>query len=375
MRSRVGGFPDVIGNLPAALLPQEIETPGPLQVRALFVSAGNPVLSVPDGDALERALGSSTCFVSLDFYVNETNRHADYVLPATTFRARRRAVAFLGFYTTPFIQHTDAVVPPAGEAREEWEVIDAIARRIGVAPYSVPAAAAAGARWACGSRPRRLVDLLLRTGPSGDLFGLRRSGSASQAARPSARHGARRARRDRGAAGKLRTRPKRVRLCPPEIAGELERLRTANGADPDFPLLLIGLRELRSHNSWMHNAPLLMRGGRVQALRVHPDDAAAHGLEDGGRPRSVEVGLGRGAGEGDRRDDAGHGRAAARLGPPRRLAARQRERGRQREPAGQLRSRGPRAAGRDGAPERHPGARDPVAGGSPPGGERAAAPA
>jgi formate dehydrogenase len=73
-----------------------------------------------------------------------------------------------------------------------------------------------------------------------------------------------------------------VRLCPPEIAGEFERMRAANGSDPEFPLLLIGLRELRSHNSWMHNAPLLMRGGRVHALRVHPDDASAHGLEDGG---------------------------------------------------------------------------------------------
>jgi formate dehydrogenase len=62
-------------------------------------------------------------------------------------------------------------------------------------------------------------------------------------------------------------------------------MRTANGSAPGFPLLLIGLRELRSHNSWMHNAPLLMRGGRVQALRVHPDDAAVHGLEDGAMAR------------------------------------------------------------------------------------------
>jgi formate dehydrogenase len=60
-------------------------------------------------------------------------------------------------------------------------------------------------------------------------------------------------------------------------------MRSANGADPDFPLLLIGLRELRSHNSWMHNAPLLMRGGREHALRIHPADAEEHGLVDGGR--------------------------------------------------------------------------------------------
>jgi anaerobic selenocysteine-containing dehydrogenase len=82
---------------------------------------------------------------------------------------------------------------------------------------------------------------------------------------------------------KLRTPGRRIR--PPEIAGELKRIRSANGSDPDHPLLLIGMRELRSHNSWMHNAPLLMRGGRVQALRVHPDDAAALGLEDGAGAR------------------------------------------------------------------------------------------
>src|ERR687891_327384 len=131
IRSRIGGFPDVIGNLPATLLPREIETPGDLQIRALFVSAGNPVLSVPDGGALERALGELDLFVSLDFYVNETNRHADYVLPTTTPYEREDVpLAFLGFFTQPFIQMTEAVVPPPGEARQEWEVIDAIARRI-----------------------------------------------------------------------------------------------------------------------------------------------------------------------------------------------------------------------------------------------------
>jgi formate dehydrogenase len=286
VRSRLGGFPDVIGNLPASLIAREIETPGDGQIRALFVSAGNPVLSVPDGSALERALGSLDLFVSLDFYVNETNRHADYVLPAATLYEREDVpLAFLGFFAQPFIQVTEAVVPPPGEARQEWEIIDAISRRIGVAPYSVPALRAL-ARLGLRVKPRQLVDLLLRTGPRGDLFGLRRSGLSL---RKLSRHPHGLVLDEHVATGvlrrKLRTPAKRVRLCPPEIAGELERMHAAGGADPDFPLLLIGLRELRSHNSWMHNAPLLMRGGRVQALRVHPDDAGAHGLEDGSRAR------------------------------------------------------------------------------------------
>jgi formate dehydrogenase len=282
VRSRIGGFPDVIGNLPATLLPREIDTPGERQVKAFFVSAGNPVLSVPDGDALEASLEKLDLMVSLDIYVNETNRHADYILPATTFLEREDVpVAFLGFFSTPFIQVTEPVVPPRGEAREEWKVIDDLSRRIGVAPYSLAALrhlAKVGVR----ITPRRLVDLLLRIGPAGDRFGLRRDGlSLAKVARSP--HGI--VLDEEIATGvlsdKVRHRDGRVHLAPSEITSELDRLQSANGADPDFPLLLIGMRELRSHNSWMHNAPLLMRGGRTHALRIHPDDADRAGLADG----------------------------------------------------------------------------------------------
>jgi formate dehydrogenase len=283
-KARFGGFPDVLGNLPAALLPREIETPGQRQVRTLFVSAGNPVLSVPDGEALERALGQLDLHVSLDFYVNETNRHADYVLPTTTFYEREDVpIALMSFYTTPFIQVTEPVVKPAGEARQEWQIIDAISRRVGVAPYSLKALRRLRVR----PSPRILVDLLLRTGPNGDLFGLRRSGLSFAKLRDRHPHGL--VLQDYVRTGVLRKRVRhsggRVPLAPPEIEAELGRLAAANGDDPAYPLRLIGMRELRSHNSWMHNAPLLMRGGRDHALRIHPDDAAEHGLEDGGQAR------------------------------------------------------------------------------------------
>ncbi|MGH2839011.1 MAG: molybdopterin dinucleotide binding domain-containing protein, partial [Thermoleophilaceae bacterium] len=287
VRSRFGGFPDVIGNMPASLLPKEITTPGELQVRALFVSAGNPVLSVPDGDALVAAMGELELCVSLDFYVNETNRHADYILPSPTFYERDDLpLAFLGFYTTPFIQYTDAVVPPAGESREEWEVIDEIAKRIGIVPFSVRIARILGRLPGLRPHPRRLADLLLRIGPEGDLFGLRRGGlNIGKIARKP--HGI--VLSEHIPTGvlreKVRHRGSRVRLAPDEIASEITRLSEVDGADPSFPLRLIGLRELRSHNSWMHNSPLLMRGGRVHALRVNPRDAEEHGLVDGGETR------------------------------------------------------------------------------------------
>jgi anaerobic selenocysteine-containing dehydrogenase len=266
VRSRIGGFPDVLGQLPATLMAPEITTPGRGQMRALIVSAGNPVLSVPDGEALERAFESLDLLVSIDLYVNETGRHADYVLPATTFLERSDVpVAFLPFFVKPFIQWTDAVVEPRGEARPEWEVIDDLARRLGIAPYSVPPL-----RWLArlGIRisPDRLVDLLLRRGPKRlSLGALKRHPHGLQLA-------------DHHAAGRLSAPP---RLTPPEIVAEIRSLASQPDPDPSLPLRLIGMRELRSHNSWMHNVEKLMRARDGQLLRMHPSDAAARGLADG----------------------------------------------------------------------------------------------
>jgi anaerobic selenocysteine-containing dehydrogenase len=281
-RSRIGDFPDVIGNMPASLIPQEIETPGDKQLRALFVSAGNPVLSVPDGESMERALDKLDLLVSLDFYVNETNRHADYVLPTTTFLERDDTpVAFLGFYTTPFVQHSDAIVDPAGEAREEWEIVEDLARPLGIVPSSIAPLRALG-RLGIRLRPQRLLDTLLRVGPDGDLFGLRPRGLSLRKLRRKP-HGVVLA--EHVATGvlrqKIRHRDHRLRLVPDAIEADLRAMGEEPAADPSFPLRLIGLRELRSHNSWMHNSPLLLRGGRTHAARVHPDDAAACGLADG----------------------------------------------------------------------------------------------
>jgi formate dehydrogenase len=289
-RSRIGDFPDVLGQLPASLMAKEITTAGEGQIKALFVSSGNPVLSVPNGSELEAALGELELMVAIDFYVTDTSRHADYVLPATTFLEREDfPAAFLTFSAKPFVQWTDAVVKPRGEARQEWEIIEQISRRIGVTPASFWGQRAIG-RFGIRLSPQRLIDLALRIGPYGDLFGLRRDGLsiAKLRRRP---HGVVLA--EHHPVGILRRklyhRDKRVHLDPPEIAAELALLQEQNGDDPQFPLRLIGLRELRSHNSWMHNVEKLMQGGREHAARVHPDDAAACGLEDGERCRIVSA--------------------------------------------------------------------------------------
>jgi formate dehydrogenase len=272
VRSRIGGYPDVIGNMPATLLPLEMTTPGERQIRAFFVSAGNPVLSVPDGNALEDALEGLDLMVSLDLYVNETNKHADYVLPSTTWLEREDLpVALMGFFTTPFIQMTEAVVEPRGEARQEWEIIEDIARSAGL----VASSTALLRKLRIRLKPRWMIDAALRTGP----------GRLSIAKLKRHPHGIVLGDYpETGVLGeKIRHPDGRVRLDPPPILAELRRL--CGEAPDDGTLRLIGMRELRSHNSWMHNAPLLLRGGRTHALRVHPDDAAAFGLEDGADAR------------------------------------------------------------------------------------------
>jgi anaerobic selenocysteine-containing dehydrogenase len=282
VRSRIGGFPDVLAQLPATVMAKEITTPGEGQMRALFVSAGNPVVSVPNGDELEAALAELELMVSIDIYVNDTNEHADYVLPATTYLEREDyPLPFLSLFTTPFIQGTEAVVEPRGEARQEWEVIEAIARRIGTQAAGVAPLRALG-RAGVRLSPRRLVELLLRAGPKGDWFGLRRGRLSLKRLRDNP-HGI--VLGEHWPTGvlrkKIRHRGGRVRLDPPEIAEEAGRLAERPAPSDGFPLLLIGLRELRSHNSWMHNSDLLMRGDRRHAARINPGDAAENGIEDG----------------------------------------------------------------------------------------------
>jgi formate dehydrogenase len=281
-RSRIGNLPEVLGSLPASVMAKEMTTPGPGQIKAFFVSSGNPVLSVPNGAELEAALAGLELMVAIDLYVTDTTRHADYILPGTTFLEREDfPSAFLTFHTSQFVQWTEPVVEPRGEARQEWEIIDAIARRIGMTPVS-----AAPARWLgkLGVRfsPRFALDALIRTGPRGDWFGLRPNGLSIAKLR---RHPHGIVLADAQPTGVLERkvfhRDKRVHLDPPEIAREVRALIDENGHDPAFPMRLIGLRELRSHNSWMHNVPKLMSAGRIHAARIHPDDARACQINDG----------------------------------------------------------------------------------------------
>ena len=285
-RSRIGGFPSVLMSEPAGVMAKEITTEGPGQIKALLVSAGNPVLSVPNGAELEHAFERLELMVGIDFYVNETTAHCDYVLPAATMYERDDfPLAFQTLQPTPFRQATEAVVAPAGEARPEWQVIDELARRLWRRTPML--AAMAATRKALGFfgiqlTPRTVVDAVIRLSAGGDRFGLRRGGLSFSALTSKHPHGVVLA--GNLTPGALDTvvvyRNRRVRLAHPEIESEVAAL-TARTRPDGYPLTVIGMRELRSENSWMHNAPLLMRGEREQRALMHADDARRLGIDPG----------------------------------------------------------------------------------------------
>lgn len=282
--TRIGGYPDVVGMMPAGILADEITTPGPGQIRAMFVSAGNPVLSVPNGPALKAALETVDLMVSIDLYINETNSTADYILPSTTFLEREDVNGLvLPYQYRTFVQWTPAVVPPLGQAREEWTIIRDISAQLGLVASSSPLIRRLG-RFARRLTPALMLDMMLRFGSAGDRLGLRRGGLSRRRllSRPRGVLVAEEVKT--GVLERVITRPDgRVNLAPPEIIAVAQGLfdEVRDAAVGPYPLRLFGRRELRSLNSFTHNSRRLNPRAVAPALLMHPDDVQRFGLQDG----------------------------------------------------------------------------------------------
>ncbi|MFO1339196.1 MAG: molybdopterin-dependent oxidoreductase [Burkholderiaceae bacterium] len=301
--SRVSGAPEVFGELPMTLLAEEIETTGPGQVRALITVASNPVLSSPGGPRLARALDRLDFMVSLDIYLNETTRHADVVLPGPSpLEDPHYDVSFPQLSHRNHARYSPAVFPPPAGHPPEWQSLLrllAIARGLGAqadvlalddellaadlakqagdqAPAVLAALNESGRRG-----PERLLDLALRGGPYGDLFGIKPNGltlDKVMAADGGIDLGALQPRIPEV----LRTPSGRIELAPPACLADLGRARARLG-EPAPEVVIVGRREVRSNNSWMHNLPTLAKGPERCTLLVHPSDAARLGLAEGGR--------------------------------------------------------------------------------------------
>jgi anaerobic selenocysteine-containing dehydrogenase len=310
--SRVRGLGETMGELPAACLAEEIDTPGEGQIRAMVTVGGNPVLSTPNAGRLDAALAGLEFMVAVDPYVNETTRHADVILPVPSALQRPHYdLALLQLAVRNVANYSPAVLPLDEGQPDEWHVLarlalvlqgfgahadpalvdDLVLRSLvegSVADETSPVAgrevdeivALLGER----TGPPRIIDFMLRTGPYGDGFGANPGGLTLDVLLDQP-HGVDLGPLEPRLPDVLRTPSGMVELAPEPLVADVERLRSAMRR-PAGGMRLIGRRDLRSNNSWMHNVEVLVKGRPRCTLHVHPDDASRLGLVDG-EPASV----------------------------------------------------------------------------------------
>jgi anaerobic selenocysteine-containing dehydrogenase len=308
-RSRVRGLGETLGELPVACLAEEIDTPGEGQIRALVTVAGNPVVSTPNAGRLDAALATLDFMVAVDPYVNETTRHADVILPPPTpLQKGHYDLALLQLAIRNVANYSPPTLPLEDGQLDEWRILarlalvaqgmDADADPAIVDDMVVQALVAAAVADETGpiagrdpaeitallgerTGPERLIDLMLRTGPYGDGFGADPDGLTLDVllANP---HGVDLGPLEPRLPDVLRTPTGMIELAPEPIVADVARLRAAlTAGDGHAGLTLVGRRDLRSNNSWLHNVEVLVKGKPRCTLHVHPDDAARLGLGDG----------------------------------------------------------------------------------------------
>jgi len=305
-QSRVRGAAEAMSEIPAVCLAEEIETPGDGQIRALFTLAGNPVLSAPNGARLARALDSLDFMVSIDIYLNETTRHADVILPGTSpLESSHFDIGFNQFSIRNTARFSPALFPYADDRPSEWEImlrLAAIVSGSNATPQEMDDDLIRGKVQAMAKKegsaladqdvdelydmlsvfngPERQLDLALRTGPFGDLFGANPDGLNLQTLIDTP-DGVDLGPLEPRMPDVLRTPSGMIELSPQELLGDMDRLAAGLTANTKEKMLLIGRRHVRTNNSWMHNLPLSAKGPNKCTMEINTQDAERLGLQDG----------------------------------------------------------------------------------------------
>jgi anaerobic selenocysteine-containing dehydrogenase len=255
-RSRVRDLPEFDGEFPVATLADEMLEPGPGQVRAFVTIAGNPVLSTPGGARLDRALATLDFIVCIDPYLNETTRHAHVILPpAIGLETEHYDVIFHHFAVRNTARYNEAIFPIGADRRYDWQIFEGLRAALTGKP---------------STHPSERLEMGLQAGP-------RRTSIAELRAHP---HGVDYGPLEPAFPERLLTADARIALAPATYLTDIARLeRALSDAPPE--LVLVGRRHLRSNNSWMNNAPRLMRGPDRCTLLVNPVDANKRGIAVG----------------------------------------------------------------------------------------------
>ncbi len=265
-KSRVRGLPEFGGELPVSVLAEEILTPGEGQIKAMVTVAGNPVLSTPNGQQLEQAFEQLEFMVSLDIYVNETSSHADLILPSTTgLETPHYDVIFHALAVQNTAKYSPALFEKEADQQHDWEILQALTTRLSGKPSN-------------GFTPDMMLDFMLQGGP------YRKEGMSLKKLKEEV-HGVDLGPLKPALPKRLFTKNKHIQLAPEILLNDLKRLedfwKNNNPLNKEFPFQLIGRRQLRSNNSWMHNSKRLVKGRDRCTLLIHPNDAASLNLENG----------------------------------------------------------------------------------------------
>ncbi|MBV8950213.1 MAG: molybdopterin-dependent oxidoreductase [Actinobacteria bacterium] len=311
-RTRVRRRPEVYGELPVACLAEEIDTPGQGQLRALVTIAGNPVLSTPEAARLDRALSRLEFMVSVDIYRNETTRHANVILPpGPTLTQGHYDIALYNFAARNVAHYSTPVSALAPHEMPEWEVLTRLASvASGLGPDGFEAVDDVAIKGLIQSAvrsdhsnvagrdpaellemlsprrgPERVLDFMVRTGPYGDGFGAEPDRLTLDVLEASP-HGVDLGPLQQRMPEVLRTPSGKIELAPTLLVRDVRRLeRSVDRLAAGDSMVLVGRRDLRSNNSWMHNLEVLVKGKERCTLHVHPDDAARLAVHDGGVAR------------------------------------------------------------------------------------------
>ena len=310
IKSPIGGHDEILGEWPMAAFAEEIESTRDDRIRALVLIAGNPVLSAPNSARTALALERLEFMLAFDYYINESTRHADLIIPPTAVLENENYdVALLHFAVDDVAKWSPAALEVEPGMRPIWRTLLGLAKRLmglgalsdeqvdglvvrQLVPSLLERSPFAGklevdeivSQLGDSPGPRRLIDLMLRLGHYGDGFGLA-PGGVSLASVQSETHGALLGRLTPSLPESLRTPSGRIELAPERILADLPRLDAWIATGPDPALSLIGRREIRSMNSWLHNLPSMVKGRDRCTLEVSPVDAARIGLRNGGRAR------------------------------------------------------------------------------------------
>ncbi|MFN3580046.1 MAG: molybdopterin oxidoreductase family protein [Pseudomonas sp.] len=265
-QSRVSGLPEFNGEVPVAALAEEILTPGEGQIRALVTTAGNPVLSTPNGRQLDTALAGLDFMVSVDLYINETTRHADVILPPTpSLEHDHYDITFNNFAVRNVTRYNEPVLPKPEGSLHDWEIFVGLGRAF---------ARITGQESRETKPPAQMVDEAMRSGPWKDQLTL-----DVLKANP---HGIDLGPLQPSLLTRLQTSSGKIECAPQAMLDDVLRFSAeVQSVVQGDELYLIGRRHVRSNNSWMHNYQRLVKGKARDQLLMHPADLTRRGLSDG----------------------------------------------------------------------------------------------